>query len=88
MDLEVARGTVAVQRDALRWTPRHRQRRRVQLERLPVATAPVELVRPLHRRRPRPRHRRRGNLAPIWARTGADLGGGEFGGYYEEKLMR
>lgn len=86
VELEVARGAVAVQRDALRWAPRRRQRRRVQLERFPVAAAPVELVRPLHRRRPR--HRRRGNLAPIWARAGADFGGGEFGGFYEEKLMR
>lgn len=56
VELEVARGAVAVQRDALRGSPRRRQRRRVQLERVPVSPSPVELVRLLHRR---PRHRRR-----------------------------
>jgi hypothetical protein len=56
--LEVARGAVAVERDALRRPPRRRQRRRVELQRLPVPAGPVELVRPLHRLG-RARHRRR-----------------------------
>ena len=64
VELEVAGGAVAVQGDALRGAPRRRQRRRVELERLPVAAAPVELVRPFHRLRPR--HRDLGEL---------DLGG-------------
>lgn len=55
VELEVAGGAVAVQGDALRGAPRRCQRRRVELERLPVAAAPVELVRLLHSLRPRHR---------------------------------
>lgn len=56
VELEVACGAVAVERDALRRATRRRQRRGVELQRLPVAAAPVELVRPLHRRRARHAH--------------------------------
>lgn len=61
VELEVAGGTVAVERDALRGAPRRRQRGGVELQRLPVAAAPVEPVRLLHRLRARcsPRHRPR-----------------------------
>ena len=57
VELEVACGTVAVERDALGRGPRRRQRRGVELQRLPVSAAPVELVRPLHLRRARASHR-------------------------------
>lgn len=67
VELEVAGGAVAVQRDALRGVaPRRRQRRRVELQRLPVAAAPVELVRPLDRLRARHRRPRKLARAAIW----------------------
>ena len=61
VELEVAGSAVAVERDALRGAPRRRQRGGVELQRLTVAAAPVEPVRPLHRLRARgsPRHRPR-----------------------------
>lgn len=57
VELEIAGGAVAVERDALRGAPRRRKRSGVELQRLPVAAAPVELVRPLDRRRARHRPR-------------------------------
>ena len=78
VELEVACGTVAVERDALGRGPRRRQRRGVELQRLPVSAAPVELVRPLHLRHRPPRAeipaaiRGRMDRRLVWVR---DLGG-------------
>ena len=76
VELEVACGTVAVERDALGRGPRRRQRRGVELQRLPVAAAPVEVVRPLHLRRARARHR------PPRAENPAAIRAGWIGGWF------